>query len=111
MPGSSISSKYIVILETFAISKKNLDSASARAKVQNRASLISQAITFKPSRWSIALLRKNKEIAPRYAQGGIEHFGQDVVGNWIVLWLRYWVGSTIQQTQILMPFRGGASKG
>ena len=53
----------------------------------------------------------NKEIAPRHAQGGVEHFGQDVVGNWIVPWLRYWVGSTIQQTQILMPFRGRASKG
>ena len=89
MRGSSISSKYIVILETFANSKKNQDSGPARAKVQNRAPVISKATTFKPSVSPITLLQGNREIATRFPQGGNFHFGQDVVGNRVAPWLRY----------------------
>ena len=89
MPGSSISSKYIAILEAFANPKKNQDSGSARSKVQNRAPVISKATTFKPSMSPITLLQENREIATRFAQGRHFHFGRDVVGNQVFPWLRY----------------------
>ena len=43
VPGSSISSKYIAVLEAFANSKKNAGSGCPGAKVRNRAPINSQS--------------------------------------------------------------------